>query len=120
MLKFPNGEDLPNGNQKENHIPVDFIDDGDRYVIYADVCGVAKDKIDIEVKGQVLMIHAEREFEVKSGFHSSEIKTGKLFKVIELKPDAGIKKIVAEYNYGLLKITIPKIKDKNSFKVEIQ
>ena len=122
MMSYFKSDELVNNNENkhENKIPVDFIDDGNRYVIYADVCGVPKEKIDIQIKGQVLMIHAEREFEIKSGFHLSEIKTGMLFKVIELKPNVDVKNAVAEYNNGLLKITIPKIKDENAFKVEIK
>ena len=49
----------------------------------------------------------------------SEIKTGKLCKVIELKSDIDIKKVTAEYNHGLLKIVIPKAKDENAVKIEI-
>ena len=61
--------DILNNSQKDNNIPVDFIDDGNRYVIYADVCGIPKEDIDIEIKGQVLMINATREFEeLKAGF----------------------------------------------------
>jgi len=37
-----------------------------------------------------------------------------------LKPNVDVKNAVAEYNNGLLKITIPKIKDENAFKVEIK
>lgn len=112
-------DDILNNSQKDNNIPVDFIDDGNRYVIYADVCGIPKEDIDIGIKGQVLMINATREFGVKSGFHLSEIKTGKLCKVIELKSDIDIKKVTAEYNHGLLKIVIPKVKDENAVKIEI-
>lgn len=113
-------DDILNNSQKDYNIPTDFIDDGTRCVIYADVCGIPKEGIDISVKGQVLMINANREFGVKSGFHLSEIKTGKLCKVIELKSDVDVKKITAEYSNGLLKIVIPKVKDENAIKIDIK
>lgn len=112
-------EDIMNNVVKDNQIPIDFVDDGNRYVIYADMCGVAKEDIEIEIKGKVLMINAKREFGVKSGFHSSEIKTGNLCKVIELKSDIEPTKAVAEYNYGLLKIIIPKEQEHEAIKVKI-
>lgn len=112
--------DFLNVNNSQKDIPVNFIDDGDRYVIYADVCGIPKEDINISIKGQVLMINATREFEVKGGFQLSEIKTGKLCKVVELKSDIDVERVTAEYNKGLLKIVIPKEKDKNAVKIEIK
>jgi len=119
-MNILNRDDNINNMQKDNNISVDFIDDGDYYIIYADLCGVTKEDIDIEIKGQVLMINAKREFEIKNGFHSSGIKTGKLCKVVELKSDIDVEKTVAEYNNGLLKIIIPKVKNENAMKIEIK
>lgn len=110
-------EDLP---IKKNDIPFVFIDNDDCYVIYADLCGIPKEKINVQIKGKVLMIEAERELGTKIGFHSDEIPIGKLCRVTELKTDVKVEDILAEYSNGLLKITIPKLKNMDTVKVEIK
>lgn len=110
-----------NIKNSKNNIFTNFRDATDRYIIYADVCGVPKEEIDIQIEGQVLMIHAVRDFGVNTGFHTTdEIHNGNLCRVIELKSDLDINNVVAEYQHGLLKITIPKKKEKTTVKVKIQ
>lgn len=99
---------LRNNNSKE--ILTNFINGEKKYIVYADVCGVAKKDIEVKIKGKVLMITAKRELNTSNeGYHSSfEIKDGNLFKVIELEHDIDVQNSIAEYNNGLLKIIILK------------
>ncbi|QUH22073.1 Hsp20/alpha crystallin family protein [Alkaliphilus sp. B6464] len=93
-----------------NELMVSFTNDQDKYVIYADLCGVNKEDIHIEVKGRIMGIKAKRDFGITNGFSKTEIAIGELFKIINLEDDIEKEEIVAEYKDGLLKITIPKVK----------
>lgn len=97
-------------NNTSKELLVSFTNDQNKYVIYADLCGVNKEDIHIEIKGRVLMIKAKRDFGMTNGFSKSEIAIGELFKIINLDDDIEREKTVAEYKDGLLKITIPKLK----------
>lgn len=108
------------GDNNKDNILTNFIDDSNKYIIYADVCGVPKEEIKIQIKGRVFMIFANREFGAGStdGFHSLvQIKNGSLCRMIELQDNIDISNIIAEYKNGLLKVIIPKIK--NATEVDI-
>lgn len=108
-------------NQKNNgEFPINFINDQDKIIIYADLCGINKKDIEIELQGKVLMIKGHREFGIANGFTSAEILTGSLCKMIELNDEINKKEIVAEHNNGLLKITMPKVVNPESHVIEIK
>lgn len=111
---------MSKNNMHKYNIPISFYDDSSKYVIYCDLCGVNKSDIDVTLKGRVLAIKAKRDFGLNTGFKLSELAAGELFRLIELNEDVDVDSIVAEYNEGMLKITIQKLKSHDAVKIAIK
>ena len=93
---------------------VDIIDKEDKYVFVAELPGVAKEDINVNIQDGVLTIEAKMSEEKtsekdrvlckerRSGFFSRSINVGKNINADEIK---------AEFINGLLKLTAPKPKE---------
>lgn len=92
-------------------ILINFINDADKYIIYADLCGVRKEDLHVQIKGKTLIISGERDFDSRNGFWSTGIKRGNLQKIIKLEDNIDLENIETEYKDGLLKIVIPKMEN---------
>ena len=91
--------------------PVDIVDTTEAILIYAEIPGVDKDEVDIEVKDNVLTIKGERESEKKEekeGFKRVEREWGSFYRRFSLPDTADAEKISAKSKHGVLEITIPK------------
>lgn len=87
-------------NQKDN-----------AYIVKADLPGMDKSSINIEVNGKALTISGERkEEETKQdkGFYRQELSYGSFSRSIVLPEDAKTNQIASEYKNGVLTITIPR------------
>lgn len=78
-------------------------------IIYADLCGVEKEDVFIEVIGKTLRISAERKLKHSGGLHNDEIINGKIIKLIRLEQDVDPEKAKSKLENGLLIIELPKI-----------
>ena len=89
---------------------VDVKDEGDRYVLQADLPGVKKDDLHIDVENGVMTISAEmnetRE-ENKDNYVYRERRVGSMRRTFDLE---GIREedIAADYKDGVLQLTLPK------------
>lgn len=103
-------------NQKDN-----------AYIVKADLPGMDKSSINIEIKGSELTLSGERkEEETKQdkGFYRQELSYGSFSRSIMLPEDARTNQISSEYKNGVLTITIPRdtsvTPTKPSIKVPVQ
>jgi HSP20 family protein len=90
---------------------VDIYDNDENIVITAELPGIDKTDIVIDVKGGVLTLKGERSFdnEVKEEkYYCRERTFGKFERVFRLPADVDFEKISADYKDGILKIDIPK------------
>ncbi len=90
---------------------VDVYDNDDNIVIKAELPGVDKENIDIDVTGRFLTLKGERsvENEVKEEkYHRKERAYGKFERVFTLPAEVDSEKIEADYKDGVLTINIPK------------
>jgi HSP20 family protein len=90
---------------------VDIYDNDHNIVIKAELPGVAKQDIVVDVKGRFLTLKGERssENEVKEDkYHRKERAYGKFKRVFTLPAEVDPDKIKADYKDGVLKIDIPK------------
>ena len=91
--------------------PVDIIDTGKAIIIYAEIPGVDKAAVTIEVKDNVLSISGERTVDPGAGkgsYMRSERVFGKFQRSFALPAMIPTEKIAARFKHGVLKITIPK------------
>jgi HSP20 family protein len=90
---------------------VDIYEDADQIVLTAELPGVDKKDIEVDVKNGVLTLKGERlvENEVKEkNYHRKERSFGKFERSFKLQGDVDADKIMADYKDGILKVSIPK------------
>lgn len=79
-------------------------------VVRADLPGLTKDDIDIEIEDDVLVITGERSDETRDerdDFYRSERTYGRFFRAIQLPEGIDTDKIDASFKDGVLEVTIP-------------
>jgi HSP20 family protein len=90
---------------------VDVYEENEAYVIKAELPGVDKKDISVDLKGRTLVITGERaaESEVKQGhYHRRERTFGKFQRAFRLPEALDADKITADFKDGVLRITVPK------------
>ena len=82
----------------------------DKLVVRADLPGMAKDNVSIEVDDDVLVISGERSDETRDerdDFYRTERSYGRFFRAIQLPDGVEAEKIDATFKDGVLEVTIP-------------
>ena len=101
-------------------MPVEISDKKGEYDIRAELPGVKKEDLDIDLNDNYLTIRAKKieEHEEGEGSHKkSEFKYGEFSRSIYLPQDVDAEKIDATLEHGVLKIKAPKLeKEKDSVK----
>lgn len=89
---------------------VDLYETADRYVISAELPGLSRDAIAIELHDHTLLIRGERQVSDACGarFHRLERGHGKFVRAFTLPQSADAESIGAEYGDGVLTIIVPK------------
>jgi HSP20 family protein len=101
---------------------VDIYDDDENIVIKAELPGIDKKDIAIDVKEGALTLKGERSFdnEVKEEkYYCRERAFGKFERVFRLPADVNPEKISADYKDGILKIDIPKPEEKKPKQITV-
>jgi HSP20 family protein len=87
-------------------IRVEDLEEGDRYVVRAELPGLDPDDIAVEVAAGELVIRAERRQE-RRGRRSSEFRYGSMTRRVALPAGADESGITARYDAGIVEITVP-------------
>ena len=99
-------------------MPVEITDSGKEYDIRAELPGVKKEDLDIDIEENYLKVNAkkvEEKTESEKNFKRSEFNYGEFSRVIELPEEINVDKTEAKLESGVLKITAPKMtKEKDS------
>ena len=115
-IAMPGGEELK--------IKVDVKEDDKSYTVHADIPGVSKDDIQVDVDGSVISIRAEvkKEKEEKKGekLIHSERYYGMVSRSFSLPAEVDEKAVVAKYKDGVLDLTLPKKTGNGSRRIAIQ
>ena len=93
---------------------LDMIEEKGRYLLKADVPGIDKNKLDLQVTDKTLTIAGERSIEEKTedaqtGVYRQERSFGHFQRTIQLPDNVQKDKISAKYDLGVLTIELPKI-----------
>lgn len=102
---------------------VDLVDEGERYVLSADVPGVAEKDIAIEVEDNVLRISGERRSEreeTREGYYRAERASGSFSRALRLPEGTDPQAIEASIEQGVLKVSIPKPAEIAPHRVEVK
>lgn len=90
---------------------VDIYEEENNIVVKAEIPGMDKDAITVDVKDGVLTLKGERtdDNEVKEdNFYRKERTYGRFERAFTLPTDVNTEEISAEYKDGVLKVTVPK------------
>jgi HSP20 family protein len=104
--------DMSGNVQQAPSIKMDVKEQGDNYLVHAELPGVKKEDIHVVVDGNQVSISAEikQEKEVKEGDRvlRSERYFGKVSRSFQLGQDIDDSKAAAKFNEGVLELTLPK------------
>lgn len=98
--------------QPDMQLKLDVREDDKAYTVHAEIPGVKKDDIHVNIEGNLVSISAEvkNEKEVKEGekLLRSERYFGKVSRSFKLAQDVDDSKAAARYNDGVLELVLPK------------
>jgi HSP20 family protein len=101
---------------------VDLFEKDDHFVIKAELPGVDKKDIVIDLKDRVLTLSGERSYEnevKEERYYRRERSYGKFQRAFTLPADVDPDKIKAEFKDGLLKIEVPKPEEQKPKQISI-
>ncbi len=93
-------------------MPIELSDKGKEYLISAELPGVKKEDLDIDIEENYLRIQAKKIDETKEedkNYKHSEFSYGLFSRTIQLPEEIDINKTEAKLEEGILKITAPKL-----------
>ncbi len=90
--------------------PVDVTEDASGITLYADLPGVPRDKLNLHVEADTLIIEGELALTVPEGMASThvEVNLPRFRRIFTLSKELDAEKISAEFKQGVLKLHIPK------------
>lgn len=103
--------------------PVDIYETDDAVVLKAELAGLNKNDVTIEVKDSTLVLKGERKFEKdvkEENYHRIERSYGAFSRTFSLPQTVDQTNVTATFKDGLLEITIPKVRDARPKQIEIK
>ncbi len=102
--------------------PVDVIEDAGGITLYADLPGVPKDKLNLQVEADTLTIDAEVALVIPEGMEPSHAEVGlpRYRRVFTLSKELDAGKVAAEFDRGVLKLRIPKAEHAQPRRIEVK
>ncbi|MFO8010918.1 MAG: Hsp20/alpha crystallin family protein [Dehalococcoidia bacterium] len=101
---------------------VDVYEKDDKYIVKAELPGVKKDDIDVSVSGDTLTIKGERKDESETkeeNYYLAERSYGSFVRSMALPSTVDADNIEANYDDGVLEVTLPKSEKEESKKVKV-
>jgi HSP20 family protein len=103
--------------------PMDLVETDDHLVLRADLPGVERGDIAIEVKDGLLTVSGERRAqheEKREGYHRVERSFGRFSRSLELPKGIEAGGIEASFDKGVLEVRMPKPAERKPTRIEIQ
>jgi len=102
--------------------PVDVIEDAQGITLYADLPGVSRDKLNLQVTADTLTIEAESGLAVPQELRSShsEVSLGRFHRVFTLSKELDTARIAADLSNGVLRLRIPKAEHARPRRIQVQ
>ena len=100
----------------------DLVEEGDHYVLRADLPGVGEDDVKVELEDNVLTVSGERKSEHeqrKNGYYRVERASGRFARSLTLPEGVDADSIKARFENGVLEVTIPKPPERKPRRVAI-
>lgn len=115
-------ERFPTLREEYLSLLVDVTDDKDNIYVEADVPGFEQADIELNIKGDTLVISAKKEEskeEKKKHYYCCERFQGSLHRTVGLPSSVDSTKTKASYKKGVLKVTLPKKEEAKEKEIKI-
>ena len=101
---------------------VDVVEDGEGIMLWADMPGVSKEKLSLQIEADNLIIEGEVDISMPEGMEAThtEVNVPRYRRVFTLSKELDAEKISAELNQGVLKLRIPKAVQVQARKIEVK
>lgn len=113
-----------NGYGQRRWIPaMDLVETEDSFVIRADLPGLSREDVEIEVKDNVLTVAGERQAEHEQkgeGYHRVERASGRFARSLDLPQGVVADSVRASFDRGVLEVRIPKPEERKPTRIEIE
>lgn len=102
--------------------PVDVIEDASGITLFADLPGVPKDKLNLQVEAETLTIEGEVSLDFPEGMEAThaEVSLPRFRRVFTLSKELDVGKVAAEFTNGVLKLRIPKAEHAQPRRIEVK
>lgn len=112
------------GEREHSFMPaVDMYEDKDNVIVEAQLAGMDPKNVDVSIENDVLTIKgkSEKKNEVDDkDYYKKEIVRGSFYRNVPMPTSVDGDNAKAEYEEGVLKISVPKVEEKRSHKIEIE
>jgi HSP20 family protein len=101
---------------------VDVMEDDNNMIVKAELPGVEKDKINVELNGRMLTIKGERSAETETKeekYYRKESMYGQFERSVALPAEVDPESIKARYKDGILTVQVPKPEDAKPKKISV-
>ena len=102
--------------------PMDLLESDDELVLRADLPGMSREDVAIEINDGVLAVSGERRWEHEDSderFHRVERSSGRFSRSVTLPERVDAAAVTAEFDNGVLEVRIPKPEERRPHRVEI-
>lgn len=116
--------DIPGGgNGGAGWIPaMDLLEEGEHYVLRADLPGMDEGDVSVELEGSTLTIAGERKEQTRTtqeGYHRMERASGMFRRMLTLPEGVDAEEISASFDKGVLEVRVPKPEERKPRRVQI-
>lgn len=101
---------------------VNIYDDGERFLVRAELPGMDRESLDVTVRGEQLVVRGERRLDppdAEASFHRRERESGWFRRAVSLPDRVDAGKVEATYRDGVLEVVVPRALETKPRKVRI-
>ncbi|MFN2432134.1 MAG: Hsp20/alpha crystallin family protein [Gemmatimonadota bacterium] len=101
---------------------VNIYDDGQSFLLRAELPGMDKDSLDITLRGEQVVVRGERRPtapDATASFHRRERESGHFRRVVTLPERVEAGRVEATYTDGVLEIVLPRVPEAQPRKVRV-
>jgi HSP20 family protein len=100
---------------------INVFNDGEDFVLVAELPGVKKEDLDIQVRGDTLRIQGKKTiaYEENASVHRRERAAGQFDRTLTLPAEVDAAKVAAEYRDGVLTLRLPRAESAKPRTVQI-
>jgi len=102
---------------------VDMFEEKDEIVVKAEIPGIDKDHIEVNLGDHMLTIRGEKKKEdevERENYYRSERSYGSFRRTLPLPAEVSTEKVKATFNNGILEIRLPKTEDAKAKKIKVK